>query len=43
MGKLHNAEITEMEWSMNGMKLFSGDADGSIYCTDVNFESVFPP
>ena len=30
----HNSPVTSLEWSPNGMKLFSGDEKGSIYCLE---------
>nr|XP_026689605.1 tectonin beta-propeller repeat-containing protein 2-like isoform X2 [Ciona intestinalis] len=39
LGKLHPSSVSCMEWSSNGMKLFSADALGSIYCTKVDTEA----
>ena len=37
---LHHAPLTCLEWSMNGMKLFTGDDDGVVVCTDVDYSVV---
>ncbi|XP_066151162.1 WD repeat-containing protein CG11141 [Euwallacea fornicatus] len=34
---LHKSPITALEWSKNGMKLFSGDKKGSIVLTEIDF------
>ncbi|KAH1003889.1 hypothetical protein HUJ04_003730 [Dendroctonus ponderosae] len=34
---LHNSPITALEWSKNGIKLFSGDKAGSIVLTEIDF------
>lgn len=34
---LHKTPITSMEWSKNGMKLFSGDKSGSVVLTEIDF------
>ncbi|CAH0546365.1 unnamed protein product [Brassicogethes aeneus] len=34
---LHRSSITVMEWSKNGMKLFSGDKVGGIVLTELDF------
>nr|CAB3266887.1 tectonin beta-propeller repeat-containing protein 2-like [Phallusia mammillata] len=38
LGKLHSSEVCSLAWSLNGMKLFSGDANGEIFCSSVNFD-----
>ena len=38
--KTHNAPITCLEWSLNGLKLFSGDETGVIYCLERNIDTV---
>ncbi|CAK8680502.1 unnamed protein product [Clavelina lepadiformis] len=38
LGKIHKNAICSLEWSPNGMKLFSADLAGCIFCTDVNFD-----
>ncbi|XP_039251985.2 tectonin beta-propeller repeat-containing protein 2-like isoform X1 [Styela clava] len=38
LGKVHPAEITCMEWSSNGMKLYTGDRKGNIYLIERDFE-----
>ncbi|XP_018575752.1 WD repeat-containing protein CG11141 [Anoplophora glabripennis] len=35
--ELHKAPITAIEWSKNGMKLFSGDKTGCIVLTEIDF------
>ncbi|XP_012220894.1 WD repeat-containing protein CG11141 [Linepithema humile] len=34
---LHNATVTAVEWSKNGMKLFSGDKNGLVVLTEIDF------
>ncbi|XP_031840011.1 WD repeat-containing protein CG11141 [Nomia melanderi] len=34
---LHNSAVTRVEWSKNGMKLFSGDQDGLVALTEIDF------
>lgn len=40
MGDLHQAEITYIEWSKNGMRLFSGDKNGLVVMTEIDFYMV---
>lgn len=37
---MHKNPITALEWSKNGMKLFSGDKTGSIILTELDFYLV---
>lgn len=37
---LHNTVVTAVEWSKNGMKLFSGDKDGLVVLTEIDFYMV---
>ncbi|KAH3859308.1 tectonin beta-propeller repeat-containing protein 2-like isoform X2 [Dreissena polymorpha] len=37
VGDLHTRSITCLAWSTNGMRLFSGDSQGSVGCTEVDF------
>lgn len=37
VSELHKSAITALEWSKNGMKLFSGDKDGSVVLTEIDF------
>lgn len=37
---LHGAPITTIEWSQNGMKLFSGDRNGLVVLTEIDFYMV---
>ncbi|CAG9795484.1 unnamed protein product [Diatraea saccharalis] len=37
IGDLHKTMITAIEWSKNGMKLFSGDKNGVIIMTEIDF------
>ncbi|XP_068620352.1 WD repeat-containing protein CG11141 [Battus philenor] len=37
IGDLHKSKITSIEWSKNGMRLFSGDKDGLIIMTEIDF------
>ncbi|CAL7936996.1 unnamed protein product [Xylocopa violacea] len=34
---LHNSAVTTVEWSKNGMKLFSGDQAGLVVLTEIDF------
>ncbi|XP_015432211.1 PREDICTED: uncharacterized protein LOC107188428 [Dufourea novaeangliae] len=34
---LHNSAVTTVEWSKNGMKLFSGDKNGLVVLTEIDF------
>ncbi|KAM0729678.1 WD repeat-containing protein [Formica fusca] len=34
---LHSTAVTAVEWSKNGMKLFSGDKDGLVVLTEIDF------
>lgn len=40
MVDMHKNPITALEWSKNGMKLFSGDKTGSIILTELDFYLV---
>jgi WD40 repeat protein len=40
VAELHRCMITSLTWSNNGMKLFSGDAAGTVALTDIDFEMV---
>ncbi|KAG5880173.1 hypothetical protein JTB14_001663 [Gonioctena quinquepunctata] len=35
--ELHKAPISAIEWSKNGMKLFSGDRNGCVVSTEIDF------
>lgn len=37
---LHNSTVTAVEWSKNGMKLFTGDKDGLVVLTEIDFYMV---
>lgn len=37
---LHQSPITCFEWSVNGLKLFSGDSAGAVVCTEFDFTIV---
>nr|CAD7426485.1 unnamed protein product [Timema monikensis] len=37
VGGLHTGPVTTIEWSMNGMKLFSGDKSGLVVFTEIDF------
>ncbi|KAG8310264.1 WD40 repeats containing protein [Homalodisca vitripennis] len=37
VGGLHSAPVTALEWSMNGQKLFSGDATGLVVFTEIDY------
>lgn len=36
---IHRSEITDLVWSKNGMKLFSGDSSGAVALTEINYQS----
>lgn len=40
VANLHNNQITALEWSKNGMKLFSGDKNGCVVFTEIDFYMV---
>lgn len=40
VSELHNSAITSLEWSKNGMKLFSGDKNGLVVLTELDFYMV---
>lgn len=40
IGNLHKSQITAIEWSKNGMRLFSGDKNGVIIMTEIDFYMV---
>ena len=37
---VHHVALTCLTWSTNGMKLFSGDKQGCVGCTEVDFVEV---
>lgn len=37
---LHYSPVTNIEWSQNGMKLFSGDKNGVVVLTEIDFSLV---
>ncbi|XP_042238085.1 tectonin beta-propeller repeat-containing protein 2-like isoform X2 [Homarus americanus] len=39
VGNVHNGRITSMTWSRNGMRLFSGDADGVVSVVEINYQT----
>lgn len=36
----HTSSVTAIEWNMNGMKLFSGDKNGLVVITEIDFNMV---
>lgn len=40
VSELHTNVITSLEWSKNGMKLFSGDKNGLVVLTEIDFYMV---
>lgn len=38
--ELHSSRITALTWSMNGLKLFSGDESGVVVFTEVDHRMV---
>lgn len=37
---LHKVSVTAVEWSKNGMKLYSGDENGLVVLTEMDFNLV---
>ncbi|XP_063980841.1 WD repeat-containing protein CG11141 [Diachasmimorpha longicaudata] len=37
IGGIHKSPVSSVEWSKNGMKLFSGDQDGLVVLTEIDF------
>lgn len=37
---IHKSSITCVEWSKNGMKLFSGDNQGIVVLTEIDYQTV---
>lgn len=37
VSEMHKGQVTALEWSKNGMKLFSGDATGHVVLTEIDF------
>lgn len=37
VGNIHSVRITSLTWSRNGMRLFSGDAEGVVSVVDINY------
>lgn len=40
VSELHKTSISALEWSKNGMKLFSGDKNGVVVFTEIDFYVV---
>lgn len=40
VSELHKSSISALEWSKNGMKLFSGDKNGVVVLTEIDFYMV---
>lgn len=40
VSELHKCAISAIEWSKNGMKLFSGDKNGCVVLTEIDFYMV---
>ena len=40
--EVHRADISCLHWSRNAMRLFSGDADGRVVCTEIDYVKVSP-
>lgn len=40
VSELHKSPISALEWSKNGMKLFSGDKNGVVVLTEIDFYMV---
>ena len=37
---MHHSSVTALVWSQNAMKLYTGDEDGVVVCTEINYEEV---
>ena len=37
VGDVHRAAVNCLHWSRNAMKLFSGDIEGRIICTEIDY------
>lgn len=38
--EIHGSPISSLEWTTNGMKLFSGDKNGLVVLTELDFSMV---
>lgn len=38
--EIHSSPISSLEWTTNGMKLFSGDKNGLVVLTELDFSMV---
>ena len=36
----HETPVLSLKWSLNAMKLFSGDSNGLVVCTEIEYDSV---
>ena len=36
----HETPVLSLKWSLNAMKLFSGDSNGLVVCTEIDYDSV---
>ncbi|XP_042873453.1 tectonin beta-propeller repeat-containing protein 2-like [Penaeus japonicus] len=39
VGSIHSSRVTSLTWSRNGMRLFSGDAQGVVSVIDINYQT----
>ncbi|KAK3878006.1 hypothetical protein Pcinc_017328 [Petrolisthes cinctipes] len=39
VGRVHQAQVLCLTWSRNGMRLFSGDAEGVVSVVDINYQT----
>jgi len=37
---VHKAAVSCLHWSRNAMKLFSGDGEGLVVCTEIDYTKV---
>ena len=37
---MHHSPIRALAWSQNAMKLYTGDEDGVVVCTELNYDDV---
>jgi len=38
--EVHSANVSCLHWSRNAMKLFSGDINGRVVCTEIDYTEV---
>lgn len=43
VGHSHHSAVRSLGWSLNAMRLFSGDEDGVVICTEIDYVEVCQP